>query len=314
MIGRDGCGRGRAFRRSGSRWPVSSLGAPDRPPADSTPIDAAASGGRAADPLADHAARARAVRAVARGVRVGRPGRRPLVIGSRGGDRRRRWRPTAATSTGRPAVSGGVDSAAAFDSVRRQVYIGADDGSFYAIDPDRQAPLDLPRQGGDRAAGRGRPELVYVASAADRIVALEAATGKWRWQYEREMPEGFTIHGYAGPAAARDAAPGRLRRRLLGLADGGDRRGPLGAVAGRGVRPVRRRRHDPDGRATTSPTSRRTRAAFTRIDARDGDDPWRVGIEGVGDITADAERLYFVAPRGAARHRAATGTSCGDRG
>ncbi len=31
------------------------------------------------------------------------------------------------------------------------------------------------------------------------MVALDPATGKWRWQYEREMPEGFTIHGYAGP-------------------------------------------------------------------------------------------------------------------
>ena len=42
-------------------------------------------------------------------------------------------------------------------------------------------------------------DLVYAASASDHLVALDPATGKWRWQYEREMPEGFTIHGYAGP-------------------------------------------------------------------------------------------------------------------
>jgi hypothetical protein len=58
------------------------------------------------------------------------------------------------------------------------------------------------------------------------------------------MPEGFTIHGYAGP---------RLRgaQLLAGFADGyfvvavgGQRRGRVGEVARGGVRPVRRRRLD----------------------------------------------------------------------
>ena len=33
------------------------------------------------------------------------------------------------------------------------------------------------------------------------MVSLEAQGGKWRWQYEREAPEGFTIHGHAAPRA-----------------------------------------------------------------------------------------------------------------
>ena len=52
-----------------------------------------------------------------------------------------------------------------------------------------------------------RPELggdaIYVTSAADRVVALEPRTGKSLWQYEREAPEGFTIHGHAGPRLHR---------------------------------------------------------------------------------------------------------------
>ncbi len=32
-------------------------------------------------------------------------------------------------------VSGGVDSTARFDATRGQVYVGADDGTFYAVDP-----------------------------------------------------------------------------------------------------------------------------------------------------------------------------------
>ena len=42
-----------------------------------------------------------------------------------------------------------------------------------------------------------------VASAADRLVALEPRTGKSIWQYERESPEGFTIHGHSGPRLHR---------------------------------------------------------------------------------------------------------------
>ena len=39
---------------------------------------------------------------------------------------------------------------------------------------------------------------LYFMTDEDRVYALEAATGKWLWQYEREQPESFTIHGNAG--------------------------------------------------------------------------------------------------------------------
>jgi outer membrane protein assembly factor BamB len=101
-------------------------------------------------------------------------------------------------------VSGGVDAEARFDPSYGQVYVGTDDGFVYAVDP---------QSGGIRWSYRGkgaierRPELggdaIYVASAADRLVALEPRTGKSIWQYERESPEGFTIHGHSGPRLHR---------------------------------------------------------------------------------------------------------------
>jgi outer membrane protein assembly factor BamB len=194
-------------------------------------------------------------------------------------------------------VSGGIDGEARFDAARGQVYVGADDGSFYAVDPKNGAIRWSYRGKGaiERPAEIG-PDLVYVGSAADRVVALEPGTGKWRWQYERDMPEGFTIHGYAGP---------RLRgtQLMTGFADGYFV--SLSAASGevvwaKSLAAASDQFVDVDSTpALTSDTAfvSSYSGGLYALDARDGSVRWRLGIEGVGDVTADAERLYFVAPR-----------------
>ena len=195
------------------------------------------------------------------------------------------------------SVSGGIDSEARFDTARGQVYLGADDGSFYAVDPKSGKVRWTYRGKGaiERPAEIGG-DLVYVGSAADRVVALEPATGKWRWQYERDMPEGFTIHGYAGP---------RLRgaQLLVGFADGYFV--SLAAASGevtwaKSLAAASDQFVDVDstaafGEETTYVAS--YSGGLYALDPRDGSVRWRLGIEGVGDVTADADRLYFVAPR-----------------
>ncbi|HXU00733.1 MAG TPA: PQQ-binding-like beta-propeller repeat protein, partial [Polyangia bacterium] len=195
------------------------------------------------------------------------------------------------------AVSGGIDSEARFDAARGQVYVGADDGSFYAVDPKKGAIRWSYRGKGaiERPAEIGS-DLVYVASTADRVVALESATGKWRWQYERDMPEGFTIHGYAGP---------RLRgnQLLAGFADGYFV--SLSAATGevtwaKSLAGASDQFVDVDTTPAFSDDVTYVASysgGLHALDTRDGTVRWRLGIEGVGDVTAEGGRLYFVAPR-----------------
>jgi outer membrane protein assembly factor BamB len=100
---------------------------------------------------------------------------------------------------------GGVDGDARFDSARGQVYLGSDDGFLYAVDPSSGAIRWSSKLKGpvDRAPDIGEAGL-FVATAADRVYAVDPDGGAVRWQYERETPEGFTIHGYAVPKQSGD--------------------------------------------------------------------------------------------------------------
>jgi hypothetical protein len=143
-----------------------------------------------------------------------------LVVGSRAGTV-----VGVAPATGHvdwvTSVSGGIDSEARFDAARGQVYLGADDGSFYAVDPKGgKIRWSYHGKGAIERPAEIGPDLVYVGSAADRVVALEPATGKWRWQYERDMPRASRSTGTPGRGCAA-AAAGRVRGRLLRVAVGG---------------------------------------------------------------------------------------------
>jgi outer membrane protein assembly factor BamB len=122
-----------------------------------------------------------------------------LVLGSRGGS-------VVAVDVGlgsivwSTAVTGGIDGDARYDSRRGQVYVGSDDGFLYAVDPSTgsirwsskfKGPIEHGPEIGDSS--------LFLATAADRVFAVDPADGKMRWQYERETPEGFTIHGFAVP-------------------------------------------------------------------------------------------------------------------
>jgi outer membrane protein assembly factor BamB len=102
-------------------------------------------------------------------------------------------------------ISGSIDGDARYDKGRGQVYLGSDDGILYAIEAEQgkirwsgkfKGPINRSPEVGDTS--------LYLATSADHIYAVDPGNGKPRWQYERETPEGFTIHGYAAPRLRKD--------------------------------------------------------------------------------------------------------------
>jgi outer membrane protein assembly factor BamB len=79
------------------------------------------------------------------------------------------------------------------------LYIGTADGYLIALDP--QTGIEKWRYQGHgsieqppSAAG----ELIVFANEADQVVAVDATTGKFKWQYKSETPEQYTLRGHAG--------------------------------------------------------------------------------------------------------------------
>jgi outer membrane protein assembly factor BamB len=195
------------------------------------------------------------------------------------------------------SVSGAVDSETLYDERHGQVYVGTDDGTLYAMDPSSGAVRWSHRSKG---AIERRPtadaDSVYVATAADRVFALDARTGKQRWQYDREPPEGFTIHGHAGP---------RLMGNLLlaGFSDGFlvALRPTNGEVAwARSLAAASEQYVDVD--STPVPyrdlvVASSYSGGLYAVAATNGDVRWRVGVEGAGTVQVAGDRFFFAAPR-----------------
>ncbi|MBL8952339.1 MAG: PQQ-binding-like beta-propeller repeat protein [Myxococcaceae bacterium] len=56
-------------------------------------------------------------------------------------------------------------------------------------------------------------DLLLVASQSEALFAVDRQTGKWKWQYRRDPPSGFTVRGTANPVVNGD-------RVYMGFADG----------------------------------------------------------------------------------------------
>jgi outer membrane protein assembly factor BamB len=218
-----------------------------------------------------------------------------LVVGSRAGNVVALSAGSGRTVWSTP-VSGGIDAEARYDAQRGQVYLGSDDGWFYAFGPDGAVRWSYKSKGAIERLPELDTELVYFTTANDRVVALEAATGKWRWQYERDTPEGFTIHGHSGVRLHEGAA-------FVGFSDGF--LVALQAATGqvmwaRSLAAATEQFVDVDATPAlfgdTVIASSYSGGLYALAD-RNGDVRWRRGIEGASALRIDAGRLYVAAPR-----------------
>jgi len=46
--------------------------------------------------------------------------------------------------------------------------------------------------------------VIYFANHRDKVYSLDARTGRWRWSYDRETPESFTVAGHSRPVIKGD--------------------------------------------------------------------------------------------------------------
>ncbi len=193
-------------------------------------------------------------------------------------------------------VSGSVDGEARFDAGRKQVYVGTDDGYLYAMSPDDGAVRwSYKARGAIEQAPAVGPSTLYLATAANRLVALDSATGKSLWQYDRERPEGFTIHGYAGPRLLGDMV-------YAGFADGFlvALRGDSGEIVwSRSLAAASEQFVDVD--ATPGVHDGQLIAAsysggLYALRLADGEVAWRTGVEGTSSIEVGKDRIYVGAP------------------
>jgi outer membrane protein assembly factor BamB len=219
-----------------------------------------------------------------------------LVLGSRGGD-------VVGVDVGSgdvvwsTPISGSVDGDARYDKGRGQVYVGSDDGYLYAFDPERGK---IRWSSKFKGAVDHAPEIsdrgLFLATAADRVFAVDPSDGKSRWQYERETPEGFTIHGYAAPRM-RDGVvyAGFSDGYLTALqADTGD------LLWSRSLAAASDQFVDVDATPIIQ-SDRIIAASFSggvyALRPKDGDVLWHVLLDGTSALAMGATNFYAVSPR-----------------
>jgi outer membrane protein assembly factor BamB len=218
-----------------------------------------------------------------------------LVIGSRAG-KLVALNTTSGRTVWTTPLSGGIDSDARFDQTQGHVYVGSDDGYVYAVDKAGKIRWSYKAKGAIERGADLAGDLVYFSTAADRVIALEAGSGKWRWQYEREAPEGFTIHGHSAPRVHGGSV-------YAGFSDGYlvSLNGQNGEVLwAKSLAAATDQFVDVDATpafAGDLVIASSYSGGLYALRARDGDQRWRLNIEGASAIRLTDGRLYVAAPR-----------------
>jgi outer membrane protein assembly factor BamB len=139
-------------------------------------------------------------------------------------------------------------------------------------------------------------ESLYFMSGENRVYALDARSGKWKWQYDREAPDSFTIRGYPSPLVVNGKVYAGFSDGYLACLSAG-----TGDVAwARSLAGDATRFMDVDStplyyRGTLYVSSYAT--GVYALDPKDGSTRWRYDVEGATSVRARGNRLYFAAAK-----------------
>jgi len=85
--------------------------------------------------------------------------------------------------------------------VRRFLFVGGGDGCLHALDGlNGKTKWKYCAKGLIYKRPVYKHGVVYFTNTQNYLYAIDAETGKWRWSYDRTLPEGFGIRDHAGVA------------------------------------------------------------------------------------------------------------------
>lgn len=178
---------------------------------------------------------------------------------------------------------------------RGRIFVGTDDGFMTCLDTSggeviwryatRGPIFESPTLAGD---------VLYFSNEADQVYALEAQTGKFRWQYKGETPDEYTLRGHAGVAVDGDLV-------FTGFANGNmvALRAATGSVAWMAsLRGDADRFVDMDSTPVVEGDlvyATSSAGGVYALDKTTGLVRWRLPIENAGGLAAEHDRLYVAA-------------------
>jgi outer membrane protein assembly factor BamB len=135
-------------------------------------------------------------------------------------------------------LGGAVSSRPVVTSVRdgeqahAVLLVGTDNGALHALDlADRSARWVYETPGRIRNPPVVHDGVVFFVNSRDQIYALDLRSGAWRWQYEQDFANDFTVHGHAGLTLVPDPA-GEVEAGLVYACFDNGKVAALGATSG----------------------------------------------------------------------------------
>jgi outer membrane protein assembly factor BamB len=197
----------------------------------------------------------------------------------------------------RRSVEGAVASRPLVLPIEGIVLVGTQGGALYALALDDGSERWVYHVKGPIESHPCYADgIVYFTTGENRVYALDAQKGTWKWQYDREPPEGFTVRGYGAPLVLG----GKV---YSGFSDG--YLACLSAATGevvwaRSLGGEAARFVDVDATPMyyggNLYVASYTGGVFA-LDPKDGSVRWRYDVEGAGSVRGGDGRVYFSAAK-----------------